>query len=108
METFVAAGKAEVEAQLKMVRVRRKALKGDEPLDETLAKLTNSLTKSIAALSAEQRQLEKHTSLRLERLSDEDEDAIIQEALSEMSRPRRHKHFELLKALEDDNDLLSL
>lgn len=108
MERLVADGKAEVEAHLETLRARREALESPEHLDENLIKLTNSLTKSIAALSAEQRQLEKHTRTRLENLGPEDEDAVVLEFLEELPRDRRRKFLDFLQELEGDNDLLSL
>lgn len=108
METLVAAGKAEVEAHLEMVKARREALIGPDRLDETLIKLVNSLGKSITALSAEQRQLERHTTLRLEALTAEDSDAIVTEYLEELPRGRRKAFLELLQGLDSNNDLLSL
>jgi hypothetical protein len=67
-----------------------------------------SLRISGIAISAEQRQLEKHTRTMLDALSPDDTDAIVREYLEELPRGRRKAFLELLQGLDSSNDLLSL
>lgn len=108
MDELIAAQFEEVTAQLAIVSARRVALQSPEHMDEALVKFTNSLSKSVAALSAEERQREKHITATLEDLSPDQEDEIIFEVLGEMPRPRRTKILEHLLSLDDENDLLAL
>lgn len=112
MEQLVDRGRVAVEAQMVALEALIEELSADKGGDQRLwdkaVTTTNSLSKSIAALSAEQRQLEKHTSLSLEKLSPEDEDAVVMEHLSEIPRGRRRAFLEYLQGLDDQNDLLAL
>lgn len=108
MERLIASTKAEVEAHLETAKARREALVNPEHLDPDLVGLLNSLARSATALSAEQRQLEKHTRIRLEKLTAEDDDAIVREFLESLPRGRRKAFLELLQGLDSNNDLLSL
>lgn len=67
-----------------------------------------SLTDSIAKASKEVRQLEKHRRQAVERVTPSLEDDIVSDFLRECSRSRREKFLELLKSLDETNDLLSL
>jgi hypothetical protein len=60
------------------------------------------------ALSAEERQLDKHVRARLDELTAEDTDAIVREYLEDLPRARRRVFLELLQGLDSSNDLLSL
>lgn len=115
-EKLIDEARIEAEGYLELIKAsRQQSLKemqedaeGRVHIDKALLSTFNSLTKSIAALSQEQRQLDKHTGILLDRLTADDEDAIVREHLLELPRPRRRAFLEMLQGLEDDKDLLAL
>ena len=95
----------ECREQLSIIQTRRGELL-DGGFDPQLTSATNTLAKSIAVLSAEGRQQDKHKFAAVDDLSPENEDALLREFLSEISPKRRQGFQEFLAEFADSTTLL--
>ena len=96
---------AECREQLSIVETRRKELTPGS-FDPQLTSATNTLAKSIAILSAEGRQQDKHKHQAIAELTHEAEDGLIREFLAEVSPARRRAYAAFLGEFMDAESLL--
>ena len=95
-EKLLAAARNECNAHLKLAKAARLDLP-EGTTDPSLVGQVNSLAKSVAILSAECRQLEKHREAAVENLDAETTDRMVLEFLDEVSPSRRQafrKHLD--------------
>ena len=96
----------ECEAQLKIIQGRRIELESTGSFDPQLTSATNTLAKSIAVLSAEGRQLDKHRDQAVVDLPADQEDSIVRDFLTDISPARRSAFRDFLAEADPDDQLL--
>jgi hypothetical protein len=96
---------AECREQLAIVETRRQELTLGS-FDPQLTSATNTLAKSIAILSAEGRQQDKHKVKAIEDITPEAEDAIVCDFLGDITPARRKKIAAHLAELDSAGQLL--
>ena len=103
---LVEDARRECRALLKDITARRR----DQPegtVDATLTGSVNSLSKSIAILSAEGRQLDKHQETAVIDLDHDREDELVRSFLTDISPQRREAFRKFLQDTAEETRLLS-
>ena len=107
-KAIIAAGTAEVEAQLEILRLRREELERNPgAFDPQLATAANSLARAVSVLSSESRQLDKHRETAVIDLDHDREDELVRSFLTDISPQRREAFRKFLQDTAEETRLLS-